>query len=241
MTQHRAAALFLEQDTVMDIVRKDQASVASEINIDDLNVGFPAGKVILPRQCAADLAIADIVMDRLDPESWLGAVVRDLEQSEAADERRAQILQHEALVAIVPPGMTQHAIAVSPASNVGKPLPILIRRVLADAMDIAHHREAKRVGVEPAEARVVEIRLKDDARMRMQELQHRAFRDQTFVMQPPHDLVMDKSRTSFVHQLQLFLRVKVLGDQPDDTNQLALPVLEPRSPLLDQIQQILLG
>src|SRR5215469_6499052 len=186
MTQHRAAALFLEQDTVMDIVRKDQASVASEINIDDLNVGFPAGKVILPRQCAADLAIADIVMDRLDPESWLGAVVRDLEQSEAADERRAQILQHEALVAIVPPGMTQHAIAVSPASNVGKPLPILIRRVLADAMDIAHH------------------------------------------------LVMDKSRTSFVHQLQLFLRVKVLGDQPDDTNQLALPVLEPRSPLLDQ-------
>src|SRR6516164_10494443 len=107
----------------MDIVREDKAAVASKIDIDDLNVRLTTGQVILPRQCAADLAIADIVMDRLDPESRLGAVVRDLEQSEAADERRAQILQHEALVAIVPPGMTQHAIAVSPASNVGKPLP----------------------------------------------------------------------------------------------------------------------
>ena len=43
MTQHGAAALLLEQDTVMDVVCRDQAAVASEIDIDDLNVGLPAG------------------------------------------------------------------------------------------------------------------------------------------------------------------------------------------------------
>ena len=43
MTQHSTAALFLEEDTVMDVVCKDQAAVASEIDIDDLNVGLPAG------------------------------------------------------------------------------------------------------------------------------------------------------------------------------------------------------
>ena len=43
MTQHGTAALLLEQDTVMDVVCKDQAAVASEIDIDDLNVGLPAG------------------------------------------------------------------------------------------------------------------------------------------------------------------------------------------------------
>src|SRR6516165_11458518 len=110
-------------------------------------------------------------MNGLDPESRLGAIVRDLEQAEAADERRAQILQHKALVAGVRPGVTQHSIAVSRPGDVREPLPILIGGVLADAMDIAHHRKAERVRVEPTKAGVVEIRLKDHTRMRMQKLQ----------------------------------------------------------------------
>ena len=104
-----------------------------------------------------------------------------------------------------------------------------------------HHREAERIGVEPAEARIVEIRLKHDARMRMQEFEHRAFGDQPLVVQPPHDLVMDEGGAALVHHLGLLLRIEILRDQADDAHEFALPILQPRRPLFDQIQQILFG
>src|SRR5262249_8820654 len=152
VTQHRATALFFEQDAVVDVMRKNEAAIAREIDIDNLNVRLAPGQVVLPGQCAPDLAIADIVMDRLDPESRLSAVVGYLEQTEAADKCRTQILKNKALVAVVCPGMTQHPITVSLAGYVGKPFLILIARIFADTIDIAHHRESERIGVETAEA-----------------------------------------------------------------------------------------
>ena len=52
---------------------------------------------------------------------------------------------------------------------------------------------------------------------------------------------MHKGRAALVHHLGLLLRIKVLCDQPDDADQLALPVFKPRRALFDQIEQVLLG
>src|SRR6185437_15617492 len=46
---------------------------------------------------------------------------------------------------------------------------------------------------------------------------------------------------TFVHQLQLLLRIEILRDMANDAHQLALPVFETRRPLLDEIEQIFLG
>ena len=89
----------------MDVMRKNEAAIASEIDIDDLNVGLAPRQIVLPGQSAANLAIADIVMDRLDAQRRLCAVVRDMEQPEPADHRRAQMLQDEAFVAVIRPGV----------------------------------------------------------------------------------------------------------------------------------------
>src|SRR5262249_46103682 len=182
MTDYGAATLFFEQDAVMNIMREDEAAVASQIYIDHLDIRLTPGQVILSGQCAANFAISDIVMDRLDAQRWLGAVVGDMEQAKAPDHRRAQMLQNETLIAIIRPSVTQHAKAVSRAGYVGEPLPILLGRFLTDALDIAHHREAECIGVQAAEPRVVEIRLKHDARVRVEKFEHRSFGDQAFVM-----------------------------------------------------------
>src|SRR6516162_11003105 len=126
-------------------MRKNEAAIAREIDIDNLDVRLAPGQVVLPGQCAPNLAIADIVMDRLAPESRLSAVVGYLEQTEPADKCRTQILQHKAFVAIVCPGVTQHAVTVSLAGYIGKPFPILIGRIFADTIDIAHHCESERI------------------------------------------------------------------------------------------------
>ena len=167
MADYGSTALFFEQHPIMHVMRKDEAAIASEIDIDHLNVGLAPGQIILPRQCAANFAIADVVMDRFDAQRRLCAVVGDMEQPKAPDHGRAQMLKDEALIAVIRPGMAQHAKAVSRAGNFGKPLPILPGRLLADAIDVAHHREAERIRVQAAKPRVIEIRLKHDARMRM--------------------------------------------------------------------------
>src|SRR3984893_1522984 len=99
------------------------------------------------------------------------------------------MLQDEAFVAVIRPRVTQDAKTVSRAGYVGKPLPVLLGRLFADAADIAHHREAQRIRVEAAEPRVIEVRLEYDARVRVQKFEHRSFGDQPLVMQPPHNLV----------------------------------------------------
>src|SRR6266478_1666785 len=60
MADYSTAALFFEQHPIMHIMRKYEAAIASEIDIDHLNVGLAPGQIILPRQCAANFAIADV-------------------------------------------------------------------------------------------------------------------------------------------------------------------------------------
>src|SRR5439155_22270780 len=104
-------------------------------------------------------------MDRIDPHRRLLAVVGDLEETELANEMRAEILQDETLVAEVRPGVAQRAVGIAVAGDVRKPLAIFRSRLDADPLDVLHHGEAERVGIDAAIARVVEGRLKDDARM----------------------------------------------------------------------------
>ena len=50
----------------MHVMRKNKAAIASVIDVNYLNVGLAPGQIILPGESAANLAIADIVMDCLD-------------------------------------------------------------------------------------------------------------------------------------------------------------------------------
>src|SRR5258705_13840782 len=51
---------------------------------------------------------------------------------------------------------------------------------------------------------------------------------------------MDVGRGALVHDLGLALRVEILRDVPDDSEQLALPRLETRRGLFQEIQQVFL-
>src|SRR5437764_10131537 len=82
MPDYSAAALFFEQHAVMHIMRKDEAAIASKIDVDHLNVGLAPGQIILPGEGAANFPITDIVMNRLDAQRRLCTIVRDMEQPE---------------------------------------------------------------------------------------------------------------------------------------------------------------
>src|SRR6266446_8223001 len=241
MIEHRAAARLVEQDAVVYGMSEDEAAVAGEIDVADLDVRVVPRQVVVARERAADVAIAALVMDGANEERVVAGLVQHSEQAELADEPGAQILQHEALVAVIRPGMAQGAIGVAVAGDVGEPLAILIARLEADALDVAHHGEAQGIGVDAVVARVVEIGLEDDAGVRMQRLEEGAVVDQALLVQAGHDLVMHEGRAALVHEPRLLLRVEVLRDVADDAHQLALPRLEPRRPLLEEIEDVLLG
>src|SRR5882757_9039955 len=48
MPDYGATALFFEQHAIMHVVSKNEAAVASEIDVDHLNVRLAAGQIILP-------------------------------------------------------------------------------------------------------------------------------------------------------------------------------------------------
>ena len=75
----------------------------------------------------------------------------------------------------------------------------------------------------------------------MQEFEHRAFGDQPLVVQPVHDLVMAVGGAALVHHLGLLLRIEVLRDAADDAEDLALPLMQARRPLFDEIEDVFLG
>src|SRR6516164_3381441 len=52
---------------------------------------------------------------------------------------------------------------------------------------------------------------------------------------------MDEGSAALVHHLRLFLRIEVLRNQSNDADELALPILKPWRPFLNQIKQVLLG
>ena len=196
--------------------------------------------VVLPRQRALDLAVAAFVVDRLDAQVRLVGIVEHVEQPELADQPRAEELQDEALVAVVRPHIAQHRHRIGGAGDVGEPVLVLGRRFGADALDVAHHREAERVGVDAGIARIVEVRLEHHVGVRAQELDHVAVGHLPLLVQAVHDPVVHVGGAALVHQLGLRLRIEILRDHPDDAQDLALPGLQARRGLLEEIEDVLL-
>ena len=122
----------------------------------------------------------------------------------------------------------------------GNQLLVLRRRLGADALDVVHHGEAERVGVDAGIARVVEVRLEHHVGVRAQELHHGAVGQQPLLVQPVHDPVVHVGGAALVHQLGLLLRIEILRDDADDAQDLALPGLQARRGLLQEIQDVLL-
>ena len=60
------------------------------------------------------------------------------------------------------------------------------------------------------------------------------------LVQPVHDAVMHVGRGALVHHLGLALRIEILRDVPHDPQQLALPGLQPRRGLFQEIQHVFL-
>ena len=194
----------------------------------------------MPRQRLPDLPVAALIVDRLNAQMRLVRVVHDVEQAELPDQPRAEELQHEAFVPEVGPAMPQRAHRVAVASDIREPLLILGRRFGANPLDVLHHREPQRIGVQAGIARIVEVGLEHDIGVGPQELHHCAVGQLTLFVQPVHDPVMDVGRAALIHDLGLRLRVEVLRDHPHDAQQFALPWHQPRGGLLKEIENILL-
>src|SRR5690242_21080138 len=98
MVEDGAAARLVEDNAVMDGVREDEAAVAGEIDIADLDIRVVPREIVVPGERAADLAISPLVVDGVDDERVRALLVQHLEEAELADEPRREILQHEAFV-----------------------------------------------------------------------------------------------------------------------------------------------
>ena len=61
-----------------------------------------------------------------------------------------------------------------------------------------------------------------------------------FVVQPVQERVVPERRPAFVHHLRLALRIEVLRELAHDADELALPRLELRRVLLDEVEDVLL-
>ncbi len=104
-----------------------------------------------------------------------------------------------------------------------------------------HHGEPERVRVETAEMGIVEGGLMDDVGMAVQDLHQRALGDQAVVVEAVDDVVVDEGGAALVHQLGLPLGIEILRDVAHDAQQFALPGLQHRAVLLQEIEQVLLG
>jgi len=104
--------------------------------------------VVLPRQHAADAAIAPRVVDGVDLDAGaLGWIVMQMKHPEMTHQPRAEKLADEAFVAIVGPDVAEHAHRVAGPGDIRKPFAILVVRRDDDALDVLHHRKAKRVWI----------------------------------------------------------------------------------------------
>ena len=141
--EHEARVALLQQHAVQCAVMQDQPAVASQIDVDHLNVGQRPRDIVLPRQGALDLAIAALVVDRLHAQVWLVRVIEHVEQPELADHPRAEELQDEAFVAIVRPYVAQHRHRIRVAGDRREPL-------LSSAVGSVQMRSMSRIIAKPS-------------------------------------------------------------------------------------------
>ena len=112
--------------------------------------------------------------------------------------------------------------------------------MFADAPDIAIHRKAQGVGVDTAVVGAVKTGLEHHAGVGNEELHHKAFGDQAFVIEVVHQGVVPKSCPPLVHHLGLPLWVKVLGDLAHDAHHFTLPGLQQGRVFFQEVQNVFL-
>nr|GFD56395.1 hypothetical protein [Tanacetum cinerariifolium] len=87
-----------------------------------------------------------------------------------------QVLGDETFILEVAHGEVQRLDPVA-AGNVREPGAVFVGRVLADALDIHHHRESQRIRIDAAVIGAVGSRLEHHVGMALQEFQHEAIAD----------------------------------------------------------------
>ena len=195
----------------------------------------------LPGQFAPNPAIAAAVVNRIDPDAGrFRRIVVQMEHSQMPHQPRAEKLADEAFVAIIGPDVAQYRASRRLSRRCPETTRDLRRQDWNDPLDVLHHRETERVGIEAGKAAIVEIGLEHHIGVRLQEFQKVAVADATLLVQPVHDAVMHIGRGAFVHDLGLTLRIEILRDVAHDPQQFALPGLQPRRGLFEEVEQVFL-
>ncbi|MNO80347.1 hypothetical protein D3C76_715540 [compost metagenome] len=223
----------------MLLVAQGQRAVAAAVDVPDLDVRLAVAEVVLRRQVLADRAVAVVVVDGVDQQVLLVVVVLDAEQLEVADHLGREVLQDEAFILEGLHGELQGGQPVA-AGDVREPAAVFLGGLLADAADVAVHGEAQRIGVDAAVVGAVEARLVDHAGVVLEELHHEAVVDQPLVIEVVDQRVVPEGRPALVHHLGLALRVEVLRHLAHDAHHLALPGLQQRRVLLDEVEDVFL-
>ena len=66
MLKHALGVGLVELGALDHDMAQHQAAIAGKIDIDHLDVGIDVADIVLPRQFAADAAIAALIVDRID-------------------------------------------------------------------------------------------------------------------------------------------------------------------------------
>ncbi len=217
-----------------------QGTVAAPVHFPYLNVRLAITQIVLRSKMLAYRAVAAIVVNSRHFQVIIAFIVGNREELHVADDLGRQVLQDEALVLEGTHRKFQRFQPVCPG-NVGEPAAVFVGRLFADTADILHHRKAQRIGIDTAVPLTIKGRLIDHAGMRLQKLDHEAFGHLAFVIQVIEQGVMPESRPTLIHDLCLALRIEVLRDLAHDAHHLALPGLEQRRVLFDEVQQVFLG
>ena len=239
--QRCVALARVERHLVAQHVAQAQHPVAREIGIDHLDVGRAVRQVVAARQRVAQRVVAARVVDRGDLHRLFLFGIAQRKEPQVAHDLGAEELLDEAFVAVIGPGVLQHAAPIAAAGDGGKPFAVLGLGRLADPLHVAHHGKAERIGVDAGIARMIVARLEQHARMAVQDFEHRAVADPPLLVQLVEDVEMHEAGAALVHHLRLALRIEILREVAHDPEHLPLPRLQHRAVTFEEIDQVLFG
>ena len=156
----------LERTAAVLEVTQGERTVAVTLIAHHLDVRHVRFARVLLTEQLAQAAIARLVVDRIHKQLGFSLVVGNREEPEIAHQFRRQELANERLVLEIAHGEIKGFAPVR-ACDFRKPPPIFRRRVGADPLQILEHREPHRVGVDVAEATLIEAGLPDDVGVRL--------------------------------------------------------------------------
>src|ERR1700733_7865875 len=94
-----------------------------------------------------------------------------MEDSETSHQSGAEELSDETFIPVVGPDIPQYRHHITGTRNGRKPFTILILGIGDDARDVLHHRKTQRIWIKARKARIVEVRLKHNVGVRLQEFE----------------------------------------------------------------------